>query len=560
MAPSSTSNAGVVAPAVPRTRLLNSLGLIAAAAILIFGAWVSLRYTFGAFAPDADIAVPVVLWDGVRHYGLGFLKTWSYTQDNWLLSLIPLTSLIFTLFGTNPKLVVAIGWLFFLACVGMTSFLVYRIAGRRAAFPVAAVLLFPNNWAIGSVGFLSYPISHDVSMAWALLALMLALRAIERASLLSVAAAGLCVFVDAMSDPWAGAAIALPLILASAVLAGLNWRVRQGWYAGALCAAAAIAFLAARTRLFGALDFLPPSHFTITNASGLVNNIGWMFRATAIMFNIVPHTSVGSPLSIPLCVFDFLALAAVLIGAAVLAVMGLRRSPIAEQLVCLVAILSLAGVVVAFLLNEWGGEGWGTYMGRYFPNLYFFGALLAGTAAVRNWERLHFAVRAALVTYGLLFIASGLVSYPRQWAMWTGQAPFPTSSYITDLGAFLVQNGLTYGYGPYWGSDALAMNWLTGGRVTIRPVAFLDKPDRVGIRGKSSILWYAPGDEPAGTPETFLVINDDGENCPSVESCVATASRQFGAPSRRLAYANSVMGNFAVLVWSHPIVSQIAAR
>lgn len=232
MAPSSTSNAGVVAPAVPRTRLLNSLGLIAAAAILIFGAWVSLRYTFGAFAPDADIAVPVVLWDGVRHYGLGFLKTWSYTQDNWLLSLIPLTSLIFTLFGTNPKLVVAIGWLFFLACVGMTSFLVYRIAGRRAAFPVAAVLLFPNNWAIGSVGFLSYPISHDVSMAWALLALMLALRAIERASLLSVAAAGLCVFVDAMSDPWAGAAIALPLILASAVLAGLNWRVRQGWYAG----------------------------------------------------------------------------------------------------------------------------------------------------------------------------------------------------------------------------------------------------------------------------------------------------------------------------------------
>ena len=143
MTPASASTATIHSPAIPRTRL-NALRLIMVAAILIFGAWASMRYSFGAWAPDADIAGPVVVWEGVSHYGLGFLVSWHYTQDNWLFSLLPLTSVIFTLFGTNPKLVVGVGWLIFMASVGTTSFLVYRIAGRRAAIPVAVISAIPQ--------------------------------------------------------------------------------------------------------------------------------------------------------------------------------------------------------------------------------------------------------------------------------------------------------------------------------------------------------------------------------------------------------------------------------
>ncbi len=537
------------APATPRTGL-NSVRLILAAALLIFGGWTSLRYSFGNWAPDADIAAPIALWQGVSHYGLGFLASWQYTQDNWLFSLVLPTLVIYSWFGTNPMFVVGIGWLIFIASVVMTSHLVDRIAGRRAAFVVAVVLLFANYWTLGTDGFLSYPVTHNTSMAWALLILLLALRAIERTSLIGVMMAAPCVFIAAVSDPWAGPAIALPLICVSAAVAGLNWRSRRGRcrYAGALCAATAMAFLAARTRLFGVLYFLPPSGFTFTSAAGLILNVGWMFRAVATMFNIVPHTNIDN---VPANVFDFLAFATILISAITLTVKVLRQAPIAQQLVGGTAIVSIAGISGAFVLGQWNLSAGSNdmYVGRFFPNLYYLGVLLAVTAATQNWHRLHVTIRMALVTYGLLYIASGLASYPR---LWTGQAPIRTASNITDLGAFLAENGLTYGYGPYWGSDANAMNWMTGGRVTIRPVSF--DPYQVGSNHpEASKLWFLPDDEPAGTPETFLVINDDGENCPSVTACVATAIKQFGTPSRRLTYENSV-----VLVWPNQFVSQIA--
>jgi hypothetical protein len=266
-------------------------GLPLASAVLIFGAWVSLRYTFGAWTPDADVAGLVVLHEGVSRYGLSFLASWNYTQDNWLLSLIPITSLIFTLFGSSPKLVIGIGWAIFIACVSVTSLLVYRLTDRRTTFAVAAVLLFPNFLTIGTAGSLSYPLTHNISMAWALVTLVLASRAIERTSLLCGAMAGVCVFIDAVSDPWAGPAIAIPVILVSATFAALNWRVSKGWCAGFLCVAAAFGFLAARTRLFGVLDFLPQSVFVFTDMLGLADNVRRLFGIFAVMFNIVPHAS-----------------------------------------------------------------------------------------------------------------------------------------------------------------------------------------------------------------------------------------------------------------------------
>ena len=251
------------------------------------------------------------------------------------------------------------------------------------------------------------------------------------------------------------------------------------------------------------------------------------------MFNIIPHTNIDD---VPANVFDFLALATVLISAVTLTVKGLRRAPIGRQLVCGVAILSIAGVSILFLLNQWG-PGISIYIGRFFPNLYFFGVLLVGMAVAQSWERLHVAVKTAVMAYALLLIASGLASYPR---LWTGQAPIQTSNSITDFGSFLERNGLTYGYGPYWGSEALAMNWMTGGRVTIRPVAFTNNPNQVdNFHPQEFNLWYVPGDEPAGTPETFLVINDDGENCASVEFL-----RRDGDPPIRCAISPAYIREF----------------
>jgi hypothetical protein len=524
--------------------------LVTVFAILVFGLWTSLRYSFGAWGPDADIATQVVLWQGVRRFGLAFITSWSFTPDNWLFSLSPIVALVYTIFGTTPQVVVGVGWLIFAASVAMTACLVQLIAGWRAAFAVATMLLFSNSASHGATGFLSYPVSHNISMAWALLALLVAYRAVVHASVISAVLAGVCVFINAVSDPWAGAAIGLPLFLTSLCLAGLNWRDGRGRCAGALCVFTAIALVAARTELFGVLTFLPGASFVITDATGLVGNVGWMFRVLGIMYNIVPFADADF---VPAIVIGFLAFAAMLLAAAILAIDGLREASIGAQLVIGVSILSIGGVCVAYLLYQISGPSF--YVGRFFVNLRYFGPLLAGIAVARHWENLRIPVRAAIIVYGLLFVASGLASNP---GLWTAQAEDPLPMFNKESGtrqlaSFLEQNGLSYGYGPYWGSSALAMNWVTKGRVTIRAVNFDPDTGRIeGLHAESSKLFFSPDDQPAGTQQTFLVINNDGENCPSVNDCVAMAINQFGEPSRRLTFGQSV-----VLVWPHPIVSKI---
>jgi hypothetical protein len=188
--------------------------------------------------------------------------------------------------------------------------------------------------------------------------------------------------------------------------------------------------------------------------------------------------------------------------------------------------------------------------------VYFFTILLGVTAVAANWERLHLGVKTTAIAYGLLLALSGLSSNP---GLWTGKTPLPTPKDITDLGSFLEQNGLSYGYGAYFGSGSLCMNWLTQGHVTIRPVAFSNQPpyEISRLRTESSRLWYLPSDQPAETQKTFLVLNDDWGELLRVKNGLAVteeiAGRQLGMPSRRLQYGRSI-----ILVWPRPLLSKLA--
>jgi hypothetical protein len=153
-----------------------------------------------------------------------------------------------------------------------------------------------------------------------------------------------------------------------------------------------------------------------------------------------------------------------------------------------------------------------------------------------------------IAAYALLFAVSGLALTPR---LWTGPLAASDAPEAQALGGFLKAQGLTYGYGPYWGSGALAMQDLTGGAVTIRPVTF--RGGRIAPRpAETSRLWYAPGAEPQGV-RPFLVIRTDAEECPSVPACEADARRQFGDPAERLVHGDAV-----ILVWERPLAPRIA--
>ncbi|MDB5492767.1 MAG: glycosyltransferase, partial [Phenylobacterium sp.] len=524
-----------------RPRLQTLSGAAAVAALASAGLWISLHYCLVAWKTDPDIFVTVALWRGVREHGLGFLRSWTYTEDNWLFSLVPISSLFYSAFGATSRIAALVGWLFFVASVAMTAWLAAKLAGWRAAAITGCVLLFANYYALGHIGFLSYPITHNVSMAWGLAVLLLALWGVERQAYGPCIAAGLAVFVDAVSDPWASAAIAVPLVLASGGLAAVHRRTRLGAIALTLCLASALALWAAYKHPFGALHFLPRGHFQPGGWQAMLVNLRFGYRALAVMFNILPG---GDLEAISTQVISVAALAAMVGASSLLVLWGLPRASAGRQLVGGVAVLSIGAVTTLYLL---GPPASGLYVGRFFPNLYFFGALLVAMAAAERWRTGPWAAKAAVGAYAALFVASGAAMTPQ---LWTQPVPPSEPPAAKALGAFLQAHRLAYGYGPYWGANALAMEALTDGAVTIRPVVF--QHGRVARRPvEASSLWFAPQAEPAGAP-LFLVIRSDIEGCPALEACEAAARSQFGAPSERL-----VGGDAVVLVWRHPLAPLI---
>jgi hypothetical protein len=527
-----------------RWPIRRSAALAAFSVVLLAGLWVSFHYSLSLWRADADVCVTIELWRGVLKDGLRFTHSWGYTQDNWLLSLIPIASLIYDVFGATPRVAILIGWGFFVASAALTAWLTAQVSGRVGGAITGCVLLFAGVWALGPAGYLSYPISHNISMAWGLLVLALAYGGIERGSVALCAAACVAIFIDAVSDPWAGAAVAIPVILASGAIAALNRDKPALRYALGICAGAAVAFWAAETRAFGALRFLPKSDVQFGDLATLLSNIGWLYRSVGAIFNIVPGATLEAVAPRRLSVA---AVAVVVVAACAATLLRLRRQAPARQFIGLAAILSLVTTGLAFMVGRWGA---GLLVGRFFPNLYFLGALLLATAAAQGWRSWPRLARLGLCAYVFLFALSGVMSDPHAWL---SKPPPSQPEEPARFAAFLEAHGLSYGYGPFWGSGSLSMQALSQGRVIIRPVSF--QGGRIARRSiETSTRWFTPSAEPAGRP-IFLVIQSDGEECPSISRCEDLARRQFGPPDDRLAYDAGL-----VLIWRKALVPMMAVH
>lgn len=526
-----------------KRRTADGLLYAAAALALTFGLWVSLRYTQGIWTPNPDIFVMVELWRGFGRHGWPFLASWAYTQDNWLFSLMPIASALFKVFGTRGEVATLIGWLSFVGSVGLTSWVASRIRGPRAALALACVLIFAGIDALGGAGLLACPISHNISMTWALGALALAVLSLERGSPGLALLAATSVFIDAASDPWAQVGIAVPLSLAANVIAARNRRTRLGLSAAMLGLGSALAFVAARTRLFGILGFLPRSHFSLANWDGMAANLAWGYRSLGAIANIVPA---ATPQGEAARLISAAALVVLLGSAMIVAAAKLRREPPVRQLVLGVSLLSIAATAVLFVAGSFPPS---VGVGRFLPNIYFLGGLLIADLAVDRWRDWPPAERLGVALYAALFAVSGIMSAPALWSH-AAQAVDSGTEDTVALGAFLANQGLSYGYGPFWGAHASMSETLTGGRVVIRPVSF--PAGRVRRRAAETAgLWYRPGAEPKGN-RPFLLVRNDGEECADVNACVAAAPRQFGEPVERLAWRDLI-----VLVYPREIAGAI---
>jgi hypothetical protein len=515
------------------------------AALALFGAYASLKMTGGLWIADPDIAVPAVIWDGVRQHGLAFAATWRGTTDNWLFTLVPMDAVLITLAPDRPDAVVLSGWMIFVASALFAGFIAGQIAGRRAGLRLAAVLLFANLAALGAAGFLSYPITHNVSMLWGLAAIALALGWIRRGGAWRLLLAALALALNGLSDPWSIVAVALPVALAAGLLGLVHRQEPDGRRGLALAAVAVVAAACARTHGFGAFPFLMDPPVAFASPPQMLQNAVWAFRALAAEYNVVPGFS--AELSPVKWVSGFAA-AAVFAGFALVALVRRREGDVATRFAIWTSIVSIAAVAAAFVAGQWVG---GIYVGRFLPNLYFLGGVLGAYALAHGWRGWPRPARAAVLAWIALFMAGGVMSAPQ---LWTGKAPGRSNAEMQALADLLKREGLTYGYGPYWGATALSIGWLTGDRVVVRPVNFAG--GRVTPRPiESSPYWYVRADEPEGLSERFVVAAYDAEQCPTVAVCMDIAVAQFGPPARVIPYPSG-----AILTWKKSLADSIAGK
>jgi hypothetical protein len=506
-------------------------------AVCGFGLVTSFCYHFASWGADPDTLEAAVVWRNVQDHGLGFLRSWSFTPDNWLLTVITPESLLFQMVGAPPSLVVGLGWAIFLGSVVLTAMIGAMLGGRIVGLAVAAYLLVANEDVLGKVGFLSHPASHNSSLLWGLAALVCMARWLRPGAWPWLTLSALGLGVDCVSDPWALVGFALPMACATGLLAATGGnRRRAGLGLGATLVATAVAV----TRVFGILDFLPRNPVRLADVPTVGANAAWLSRSIGVLFNPIPGLHHPSALiTVGVCL-----ILGILFGRGVweLAIASLA-DPDSERFLLVAMILSAVLPCAAFLLSRLPLS---IYVGRFVPSLVVFAPVLVFACLRRCRARLPAWMKlGAPAFFGLIAIA-GAASDPAAWRHgWRGVdyggAP--------ELAAFLAEKDLTYGFGSYWGTSANAVTLMSNGGVTIRPIWFNAGPGFIsGQIGQTSSTWYRASDRPAGQRRFFVAISKHDDACANPEFCVSGLKARFG-PTIAIEH----LGDLTILVWDHPL-------
>lgn len=509
--------------------------------VVALGLWVSFHYAFATWGPDSDTAEAYVLWQGLLRDGAAFLKDFRYTADNWLLSPLPGFFLAFATVGDAPWIVVAGGWAIFVACAVVASLIVRAVAGTAAAVAVAVVLLLSNHNAIGTMGFLAFPLSHNASLLWGLVAVYATLRWLETSGWPWLAAVAVALFVADISDPWTKAAFTLP-IGGAALWLFMDPRHRSRRRTATILGATVGAVLVVvHTKVFGLLGFLPATSIPFASAADRVRAFHMLVRLGGMWFNFLPGRDAADLWGAGTA--ETAANAALLLGGAGVAVLlgsRLFRRDAAFDALWLVATISCGVTTAAFLALDFPKV---MQNGRYFMATYVLGVMVFGATVGRAWHSLSRPGRLAVLGYALLLPAAGLASGPALWM--TAGVRMPDHD-IPQFAAFLQAHGLDYGYGPYWDVNANAVAWVTEGAIVVRPVAFDPSGRAVPRLPQTSPRWYSPADVPPGQRSVFLVMAPGDDGCRDIPACVAMVERQFGQPREILRY-----GDMLILVWDY---------
>jgi intracellular sulfur oxidation DsrE/DsrF family protein len=526
-------------------RSMRICAVIGYAIFLIAGIYGSLKVVTWLSKIHPDTTYSILLWYGVNAHGFAWLQDWRFTPDNMLLSTVPFNFLGFMIFGPKPAVFILFGWLTFILSAFISGAIAWQLKAKKAAIILSLALLFfgyyANDWGMVSG-------AHNITNLFGLAALYLILKWSQKPSVLKLIAVLAILIAGAVSDPWMLAGYNLPIALVGiAFLMFPRARINRA-NGFKLLLVSIVSIASVKTKLFGVLDFVPSLHFAPANWATINNNTIFLIKDLGGLLNIIPFEKSTDFLPAILTLVVILSLLIFSVFKAVKSGHQISSSNIA--FICF-ATFSIGGMALAFVISDLEAMD---YSGRYLLNCIYLIPIGLGVLVEHNWPRSSKIEKAICTSVPVLFVLSGIVSTFQMWRS-PGFA-------LKDMGAgalikYLKMNGLSYGYGSYWGSQANAVTALSKGEVVIRPVVFNKRTGTMiaGTRAETNKRWYSERDFPPNQKQFFVFVTSDFEECADVNLCTSGVIRQFGDPVRTLKYESAT-----ILVWDHPLIGPKTPR
>jgi len=507
-------------------RWLPRLALIVAPVLALAGCLNALSDTFRIWSLNGDTISPFIVADGLTQYGPRFLAHWGFTQDNWLLSLVPMDGLLEKALGTSPTLVIGIGYAIFLANTLLLTLLSRLVLGPRG-WLLAPLFCLITPDAAGNTGFLTHSVTHTITFLWGLLGLLCATRALTkgpRALPLSLSGTAITLTIATLSDPWGQVAFILPML--AATLPCLATKTIPRRHTLSLATTLLAIFILCHTRFFGLLWWLPKTAFAFGTLPSAWAHLHTLTHAELTLFSL---DTLPKPLSFLGPILLLTLIAAATIGTITHTLLK-RRNLTSRDVLRLSLTLSLLATQTLYIIGQFSTD---PNIGRFVINVFPFSLITA--LALRTQARIPVILATLLIT---LAKTDGIsLTFPTLTPRIDGPA---------NLAETLETHNLTYGFGPYWGANPEGLTWSTHHRLTMLPVTFDPTTGQISRRtAQTSDLWYAPT---TPRPKTFFVIiMNDGENCQSIDLCKTGLRNQFGPPDETLPFANTT-----ILTWHKP--------
>ncbi len=527
-----------------RSWIFLTLGVL----LLLLGLYNSFKASFALTFVNSDVADTAILWDGVHQYGWIFVKSWMYTIDNWLLSLLPLHFLLFEIFGANTKVILWSGYLIFLANVILCGLIAYSINARIASILVPVVLLFSNYFTY-LYGMIAFPISHNITNLYGLICFLFVIKWMKNPRFFHLVIIFFCIVVAGLSDPWLLPCYAIPILLSQFILLIRSQPTHKINHNAWLIVTLMLALLIIATKFFGIFSYVKSTELSTFSFTYLFANFDLFLKALGGLLNLIPdflqishsHLFLVKKLSI---IIIFILSSAIAIDIITL----VRENPVRLNFF-LTIIFSFLLLMVSFcLLNTEGVKLWTIDLSRYLINLLFLLILGIAVSIEFYWHTFHKALKIALTTVSLLYVFTSISStYP----LWKQPTNIKENEF-TSLTNFLSTNHLTYGYADYWKANIVTL--LSKNKIRVRSIKFSKKNGTVtsSLHFQTSKLWYLPNDLPTDTNETFIIVEKGYSLCNDIQSCTAKLTQQFGPPAKILTYKD----NF-IMIWNHPLLDTI---